>query len=340
MPHGPTGHYTAYVKGWDAQRRPQWYHKDDANATPCAAEAVEKVEAYQLFYVRQRPQQRQQLCEQTVRAIHAQRDTLAVSASSSYGSDAYSYGGGTGAGGGGETCLLSRGWLASLMSAEDPGPPAMHDVLCRHCKVDPRRFGVAIGTSRHNPHLETAVRSAAGCCVAVPHRQWTELQRQFGGGGGGGGGGAGGVGGAGALAVGPEALRACPECAAEEEQAQRILAQEKAEITRLDSTSVQPGDVWFVIDSAWLTHWREYAITAQRSEPPGEVSNWRLLSPREGRIKPNLLRVKDYRGVNSQVWMVFQRRYGGGPPICRHEINLYSAVVPPPPHVPADGPPV
>ena len=338
MPHGPTGHYTAYVKGWDAQRRPQWYHKDDANATPCAAEAVEKVEAYQLFYVRQRPQQRQQLCEQTVRAIHAQRDTLAVSASSSYGSDAYSYGGGTGAGGGGETCLLSRGWLASLMSAEDPGPPAMHDVLCRHCKVDPRRFGVAIGTSRHNPHLETAVRSAAGCCVAVPHRQWTELQRQFGGGGGGGG--AGGVGGAGALAVGPEALRACPECAAEEEQAQRILAQEKAEITRLDSTSVQPGDVWFVIDSAWLTHWREYAITAQRSEPPGEVSNWRLLSPREGRIKPNLLRVKDYRGVNSQVWMVFQRRYGGGPPICRHEINLYSAVVPPPPHVPADGPPV
>ena len=87
-----------------------------------------------------------------------------------------------------------------------------------------------------------------------------------------------------------------------EEEKRRVKA-EAAEITRLDSTSVDA--VWLLIDSEWLKRWREYAITKTSSEPPGPVANWRLLA--HGRPKSNLLRLKDYRGVNEQVWMAFMR---------------------------------
>ena len=58
------------------------------------------------------------------------------------------------------------------------------------------------------------------------------------------------------------------------------------------------------------------------------MSNWRLL--REGRPRQNQLRARDYRGVNQKVWAVFMRRYGGGPAICRHELNLYAVPAPEP----------
>ena len=52
------------------------------------------------------------------------------------------------------------------------------------------------------------------------------------------------------------------------------------------------------------------------------MSNWRLLSGR--RPRPNLVRAEDYRGVNGPVWNVFIKRYGGGPQICRSELNIYT----------------
>ena len=76
------------------------------------------------------------------------------------------------------------------------------------------------------------------------------------------------------------------------EDEKRRVALEAKETTRLDATSVQPGEAWFLIDSKWLTRWREYAILKSRSEPPGPVSNWRLLT--NGWPKPDLLRVDDY----------------------------------------------
>ena len=36
--------------------------------------------------------------------------------------------------------------------------------------------------------------------------------------------------------------------------------------------------------------------------------------------RPNLVRARDYRGVNQEVWSVFIRRYGGQPAICRYEL--------------------
>ena len=89
------------------------------------------------------------------------------------------------------------------------------------------------------------------------------------------------------------------------EDERRRVEEEAAEIVQLDSTKRRPGEVWILIDSEWLTRWREYAIQKSRSKPPGPVSNWRLLAL--GRPKPDLLKRRDYRGVNEQVWMVFMR---------------------------------
>ncbi len=40
-------------------------------------------------------------------------------------------------------------------------------------------------------------------------------------------------------------------------------------------------------------------------------------------------RAEHYRGVNYQVWRVFLQRYGGGPPICRSVLDIYSKPVSP-----------
>ena len=45
----------------------------------------------------------------------------------------------------------------------------------------------------------------------------------------------------------------------------------------------------------------------------------------------DLVRARDYRGVNYDVWRVFVHRYGGYPPICRYELDVYSKAAPVPP---------
>lgn len=84
------------------------------------------------------------------------------------------------------------------------------------------------------------------------------------------------------------------------------------------------------MESGWLKHWREYCWDQTRSDPPGPVCNWRLLAGQQPR--PNLVRARDYRGVNHAVWRVFVHRYGGYPPICRYELDIYK----PPAPVPQD----
>ena len=47
--------------------------------------------------------------------------------------------------------------------------------------------------------------------------------------------------------------------------------------------------------------------------------------------RPNLVRARDYRGVNHAVWRVFVQRYGGYPAICRFELDVYAPPAPTPP---------
>ena len=107
------------------------------------------------------------------------------------------------------------------------------------------------------------------------------------------------------------------------------MLEERDEISKLDSTKLDRGQIWFLVEAGWLKHWREYCWDASRKDPPGPVCNWKLLQGPNS-IRPNLVRAKDYRGVNHDVWRVFIHRYGGHPPICRYELDIYSREAPPP----------
>ncbi|KAL1495283.1 hypothetical protein AB1Y20_017143 [Prymnesium parvum] len=197
--------------------------------------------------------------------------------------------------------LLSRGWLARFLTTDEPGAVAHSDVLCAHAAVDVGR---------------TSLERAALACVRVPRGTWDELVGKY-------------------LQAAPEAaavpqLQSCAVCLELHQQEMAALQEERDEISSLDSTEIQPGELWYLLDAEWLKHWREYCWDSTRVDPPGPVSNWRLL--RDGRPRPNQMRARDYRGVNQRVWAVFMRRYGGGPAICRKELNLYAQAVEPSQH--------
>jgi len=48
------------------------------------------------------------------------------------------------------------------------------------------------------------------------------------------------------------------------------------------------------------------------------------ISESNSELKPNLKLNQDYRGVNKEVWQIFQSLYGGGPTIVRETLDIYS----------------
>ena len=114
------------------------------------------------------------------------------------------------------------------------------------------------------------------------------------------------------------------------EDLQRDKREERDYVTRVDSVAVRPGDVWMLVDSKWLEKWRNYAIDQSTDDPPGPITNYCLIG-RDFRPVPGLMRVRDYRGMNQQLWYYFHERYGGGPAICRSQIDLYAPAEPLPP---------
>ena len=95
-----------------------------------------------------------------------------------------------------------------------------------------------------------------------------------------------------------------------------------------------------MISSDWLYRWKCFisknpssnsdhkkSIRVSENErigilPPGPIGNEDLRSNDE--LKEGLTLNKDYRVVNPQVWNIFYRTYGGGPPIIREDYNIYS----------------
>ncbi|KAL3917604.1 MAG: hypothetical protein SGPRY_006343, partial [Prymnesium sp.] len=315
-----SGHYTAYVCARTAKDS-TWYHVDDSREV--TAERVLQTEAYMLFYVRRMQPEHKELASHTADAInHA---LASYPSSTQQASEAR------------PELLISRGWLARFFTTDDPGAVAHSDVLCEHGAVDVHR-----GCS-----LEAAHQS----CVRVPRAIWDDLVDRFK---------------EGAPPAPPvPRLMSCAVCLELHKQEVAALQEERDEISSLDSTEIQPGDLtrtptaillyyhrahplfisilcelWYLLDALWLKHWREYCWDGTRIDPPGPVSNWRLL--RDGRARPGQVRARDYRGVNQKVWAVFMRRpassplhccacglirsdpsrYGGGPAIRRHDLNL------------------
>ena len=114
------------------------------------------------------------------------------------------------------------------------------------------------------------------------------------------------------------------------EDLQRERQEERNYVTRMDTVAVGSGGAWMLINSKWLDNWRKYAIELSTDDPPGPINNYCLVG-RDFRPVHGLARVRDYRGMNQDVWHYFHERYGGGPAICRSEIDLYAPAKPLPP---------
>jgi len=272
------GHYTAYVRRGDGA----WFHIDDTRVTQTTEEEVSAAEAYLLFYERRQSVHHQQQRE-------AMMAMLSAAAAPGRKSEP-------------EPSLLCRGWWASYLATDEPGPVTHSDVLCPHNCVDMQRNATMV--------------AARACFLAVPpsvFKQLVNAHHQT----------------AEAAPLITE-LKECRECARLHQAEKLALEQERDRIKALDSTDIK-NNMWFIVDASWLKHWREYCWEMIRSDPPGPVCNWRLLVG--GRPRQNLVRATDYRGVNLDVWRVFVSRYGGGPAIIRAELDIYA-----PPYAPSQAP--
>ena len=312
-----SGHYTAYVRvGPAGTDRAQWYHCDDSKVTPVSAETVLSSEAYVLFYERRQSESHVMHRRRIIKAIkeHQKQNGGAINQqggsrmnggmppglnSSQYPLAATAMHSKNG-GNHGDAVLLSRGWFARYIATDSPGPVTHADALCPHDSVD--------------AHANTgrSIQQTIGCFVHVPRPVWSELTTRF--------------------CQHAECamplirLSECRECSIRHQQEKEALDAERLEISQLDSTKLEQGQTWFLVEAGWLKHWREYCWDATRQDPPGPVRNWILLAGQQPR--PNLVRARDYRGVNQEVWSVFIRRYGGQPAICRYELDIYAPPAP------------
>ncbi len=98
-----------------------------------------------------------------------------------------------------------------------------------------------------------------------------------------------------------------------------------------------------MVSAEWLSQWKSFisnkvkqgqADTIRMSEnpavgvlPPGPISNHTLfasIKESSSELKSDLQLNTDYRGVNREVWQIFQSLYGGGPTIVRESLDIYS----------------
>jgi len=113
---------------------------------------------------------------------------------------------------------------------------------------------------------------------------------------------------------------------------ERALANQRAkerrvmdQLTTLRQSHKDPNPMVYIIDSQWLNLWKAF-INGGLS--PGTITNSNLLRA-DGTIKAELVKVKDYRGLNAAEWHAFYDWYGGGPAIRREQMDIYSEAVGP-----------
>ena len=102
-----------------------------------------------------------------------------------------------------------------------------------------------------------------------------------------------------------------------------IRARERKRISALDNEATHnslPTDAFYLIHDDWLRQWR--AFIQEKGQRPGPVTNHMLLDA-EGRPRPGLVKVRDYRGLHGTVWDELLRCYGGGPVIVRKRLDIY-----------------
>lgn len=332
------GHYIAYCRH---KRQPQdWFEFDDMQVTLVQPELVEKAEGYVLFYQRT-PSKGSRLDRKTFKedqrsmqdkiATHLKRSEVEASAASSQTetdraseppssaegpasmlagppTPATSSSATVASEGAGwrnvfhsppaelDLVFVTKHWYVKLTTMSNPGPVDNHLYLCPH---------QLLGSS--SP--ETAVEPF----VPISRSLFQSLVKKYGGG----------------PLIGT--LETCPKCMAHLRAYNDRRQAELDLVTKYDTKDTGEGKHWYLVDAVWVNDWKRYV----RAEPvsdirdmcaPGPVTNQRLLDKEHKTLpRPNLRLRVDYIGVNAKVWWLFMHVHGGGPPIIREELDMYSA---------------
>lgn len=319
------GHYVAYCRApWSPSssnlrakdcENDDWLEYDDANVTPVRAEDVARVQAYCLVYQKKDP-----------KAVEDRENMMsAISAAIS----------------GGEECAvgISRQWAYRCLTLMDPGPMNNADVSCmhggirveralqRHLFENPRDLAIIPTLSpsepvdpekasiKDSPYLKPYdnIRIAPAALLhPLPRRIYDKLIQRYG------------------ELSGLEPPKVdmigfCETCSHEALMMDKRRVEEEARVIALDTSTIAPGDCWYLIDSKWLQSWGAFKGNNGHAPPPGPISNEHLLVDLVANKGRNgLSRGVHYRGINRQVWAYFHSIYGGGPPIKRGTINIYA----------------
>jgi len=180
---------------------------------------------------------------------------------------------------------ISNYWYSKWESMSDPGP-IDSDFLCKH--------GFIKTESLENINNDFKV---------IPLSAYTFLHEKYGG------------------APPLFKLNNCETCENERNQLIRRREAERKAITERDRTKIGPGEFWYLVSSHWLQRWHNFVV--QGSDVlAGPITNTDLFDS-HNKLRPFLVRARDYRGVTKEVYEYFKSMYGGGPDIKRPSLDIY-----------------
>jgi len=309
------GHYISYCQH---KRKPQdWYEYDDMQVQAVHPEQVERAEPYVLFY--QRPPSKgckhdrltfkndRRLVESQIQTYLMNRtarqldsaDNSPQMAMQSVAEEMRHHG----------PALrnlykkppadldlvfVSKHWYCRLTTMSEPGPLDNFMYLCPHQLL-----------GSHSAEM------AAEPFIPISRNLWQSLVKKYGG--------------------GPviNSLELCPKCQIhiraynERKQAEYDL------VSKYDTKDTGEGKFWYLVDALWVNKWKRYVrgehvTDISDVQSPGQITNKRLLDKETGRPREKLKLRVDYIGVNARVWWLFMHVHGGGPSICRDELDMYS----------------
>eukprot|EP00644_Phytophthora_capsici_P003396 jgi/Phyca11/116835/e_gw1.31.239.1 len=104
--------------------------------------------------------------------------------------------------------------------------------------------------------------------------------------------------------------------------AARVRAEEEALAVDVLSRSRVIDNLFFIVESTWITAWKRFVTTHQ--VPPGPITNHKLLEMGRRQPKEGLIAAKHYRSVNGSTWRYWHLIYSGGPAIRRQKPLIYS----------------
>mmetsp|Transcript_17196 Transcript_17196/g.49750 ORF Transcript_17196/g.49750 Transcript_17196/m.49750 type:complete len:942 (-) Transcript_17196:70-2895(-) len=321
------GHYISYCQH---KRKPQdWYEFDDIQVNQVSAETVERAEPYVLFFQRI-PSKGSKLDRQTFKSDHGRmqariRDYLMCHPPPTPpGITPGSHLSGMGRHGSGhgseeavaeemrfhgpalrtiyrsppselDMVFVTKRWYVKLTTMSHPGPLDNYQFLCPH-----RLLGCA------------SVDMAAEPFIPISRALCQSLMQKYGG--------------------GPvvDSMEVCAKCQAHLRAYNDRKQAEYDLVSKYDTKDTGDGKAWYLVDAVWVNKWKcyikaDHVMDIRDMMQPGPVSNGRLCDRKTGQIRSGLKLRIDYIGVNARVWWLFKHLHGGGPAICREDLDIYSA---------------